>query len=125
MVEAAQLPTASQLRIYFRAPQNAGGGLLNAITKDMLLNHTTDIFRLVGVPSFLAIKHGQIPTKDVYDAWIEDQCNQAYFAAMKQIAQKIYIGEEVATDTLRQRFLKLSQRKYNPATRKHEYLTVS
>ena len=76
MVEAAQLPTASQLRIYFRAPQNAGGGLLNAITKDMLLNHTTDIFRLVGVPSFLAIKHGQIPNKDVYDAWIEDQCNQ-------------------------------------------------
>ena len=125
MVEAAQLPTASQLRIYFRAPQNAGGGLLNAITKDMLLNHTTDIFRLVGVPSFLAIKHGQIPNKDVYDAWIEDQCNQAYFAAMKQIAQKIYIGEEVATDTLRQRFLKLSQRKYNPSTRKTEYLTVS
>ena len=71
------------------------------------------------------MKHGQIPTKDVYDAWIKDQCNQAYFAAMKQITQKIYIGEEVATDTLRQRFLKLGQRKYNPATRKHEYLTVS
>ena len=104
MVEAAQLPAASQLRIYFHAPQNAGGGLLNAITKDMLLNHTTDIFWLGGVPTFLAVKHGQIPTKDVYDAWIEDQCNQAYFATMKQIAQKIYIGEEVATDTLRQRF---------------------
>ena len=91
----------------------------------MLLNHTTDIFRLGGVPTFLAVKHSQIPTKDVYDAWIKDQCNQAYFAAMKQIAQKICIGEEVATNTLRQRFLKLSQRKYNPATRKHEYLTAN
>ena len=37
----------------------------------------------------------------------------------------MYIGEEVATDTLWQRFHTLTQKKYNKVTRKSEFLTVS
>ena len=73
MVDVAKLPEPSSFRVYVRAPLNAvGGGLLNSITKDMLLNNATATFILGVDISFLAIKHGQIPLKDVFDAWIKD-----------------------------------------------------
>ena len=56
----------------------------------------------------MAIKHGQIPLKDVFDAWIEDRWNNVLFMAMAQIAKTMYIGEEIVTDTLKQRFHNLS-----------------
>ena len=37
----------------------------------------------------------------------------------------MYIGAEVAMETLKQRFHNLSQRKYDPAMRKVEFLSVS
>ena len=128
MIEARLLPDASTLRVYIRAPLNAigvGGGLLNAIDKNMLINQPGNIFRLAGAQTILAIKHGQIPLKDVFDAWMDERLNEAYFKGMAQVATVIYIGEEVATDTLKQRFHGLGQRRYNPATRKNEYLTVN
>ena len=75
---------------------------MNAITKDIVFNDVTTLLQL-GVPiSFMAIKHGQIPLKDVFDAWIEDRWNNVLFMAKAQIAMTIYIGKEIATDTLKQ-----------------------
>ena len=89
------------------------------------MKDATTIVRLGVDISFMAIKHGHIPLKDVFDAWIEDCWNQVYFMAMAQIAKTMYIGEEVATDTQKQRFHNLSQRKYDRVLRKAEYLSVS
>ena len=126
MVDAAKLPEQSSLRVYIRTPLNVvGRGMLVTITKDMLVNDATTILRLGVDISFMAIKHGRIPLKDVFDEWIEDRWNQVYVMAMAQIAKTMCIGEEVATDTLKQRFHSLSQRKYNPVLRKPEYLSVS
>ena len=44
---------------------------------------------------------------------------------MKQIAHKLYIGAEVATETLKQRFHGVLQKRWNPITRKNEYHTVA
>ena len=101
MVNAAHLPAASQTCIYFRAPQNAaGGGLLNAITKNILTTQPENIFQLVNRPPFLAVKQGHIPLKDVFDAWLQEQLNHAYFFAMKQIGKHLYIGQEIPTESL-------------------------
>ena len=45
MIDAAKLPAGSSLRVYLRAPANAGGGLLNAISKAMLVNTPEQIFQ--------------------------------------------------------------------------------
>jgi hypothetical protein len=37
----------------------------------------------------------------------------------------MFIRAEVATDTLKQRFHKLSQRRWNPVTRKNDFLSVN
>ena len=62
---------------------------------------------------------------DVFDNWMDDRHNHTYFKAMTMIADNMYIGEEVATDTLRQRFHSLAQKKYNKVTRKSDFLSVS
>ena len=99
--------------------------MLITITKDLLLNNTSNLLRLGVDISFMTIKNGRIQLKDGFNEWIEDRWNQVYFMAMAQIAKAMYIGEEVATDTLTQRFHGLSQRKYDPVLRKAEYLSVS
>ena len=128
LITANELPQSSMIRVYIRAPLNnavAGGGLLNAITKDLLVNNTANVFRLGVQITVMAVKQGGLPFKDVFDHWLDERCNEVYFSGMKQVAKKMYIGTEVATDTLKQRFHGLSQRKYDPVTRKVEFLTVS
>ena len=126
LVERASLPSESTMRIYFRAPLQ-GGGLSNAVTKAMVTANPDQIFRVFpgGLPQFMGIKQGNLPQPEVFNEWMNERFNQVLFSAMKQIAYKAYIGEDVATDTLKQRFHKLGQRKYNAATRKNEYLSVS
>ena len=91
----------------------------------MLRNSPGDIFRLVDRPQFLAVRQGLLPMHDVFQAWLTDQQNKTYFFAMKQIAHKLYIGAEVATETLKQRFNGVLQKGWNPTTRKNEYHTVA
>jgi hypothetical protein len=95
--------------------------------KDMLTNNPGQIFLTFVNIVFTAIKHGQIPMKDVFDAWMSEQTNKMYFYAMGQIAYKMFIGAEVlvATDTLKQRFHKFSQRRWNHITRKNDFLSVN
>jgi len=66
-----------------------------------------------------------LPSKEIFVEWHDEHCNEVYFSGMKQIAKNSYVGVEVATETLRQRFHNLSQRKFNPVTRKMEYATVA
>jgi hypothetical protein len=72
----------------------------------------------------MAICTGTIPLKDVYDNWIRDQIHRAYFQGMTMVIRATYIGQEIATENLSQRFHKLSQRNYDPATKKVRYLMV-
>ena len=73
---------------------------MDAISKAMLVNTPAQIFQLVGVQTLMAIKQGHTPMKDIFDNWMDDQYNQTYFKAMTMVADKMYIGKEVATDTL-------------------------
>ena len=86
----------------------------------MLRNSPGDIFRLVDRPQFLAVRQGVLPMHDVFQAWLTDQQNKTYFFAMKQISHKLYIGAEVATETLKQRFHGVLQKRWNP-----EYLLLA
>ena len=63
--------------------------MLDGITKNLLLNSTTDLLRLGVDISFMAIKNGRIPLKDVFDEWIEDRWNEVYFFAMAQIVKEM------------------------------------
>ena len=98
---------------------------MNAVTKNILTTQPENIFRLVNRPPFPAVKQGHIPLKDVFDAWLQEQLNHAYFFAMKQIGKHLYIGQEIPTESLRQRFHNLQQKRWNPVTRKNEYLLVN
>jgi hypothetical protein len=125
MVNVVALPEAASIRIYFRAPLDANGLHAN-LTKDMLVNHPEQIFLTFVNTVFTSIRHGQIPMKDVFDAWMAEQINKTYFYAMGQIARKMFIGAEIATDALKQRFHKLSQRRWNNVTRKtNDFLSVN
>ena len=44
---------------------------------------------------------------------------------MAQIAHGQYVGTEIATENLKQRFHQLSQRVYDPTTRKYVFMTAS
>jgi hypothetical protein len=112
MVDVATLPEAALIRIYFRAPLDANGLHAN-LTKDMLINHLEQIFLTFVNTVFTSIKHGQIPMKDVFDAWMSEQIYKTYFYAMGQIAHKMFIGAKIATDTLKQQFHKLSATLFN------------
>ena len=113
LVEAARLPTSSSLRVYFRAPLDAAG-LTTVIMKVMVTNNPSQLL-LLGFPiTFLALDRGTIPLKDVFDRWMNEQWHRAYFRAMVQIAKSSYIGEEVVTESLNQRFQLLSQRIWDP-----------
>ena len=98
---------------------------MNTVTKDILVNNTANIFWLGVQLTVMAVKQGGLPFKDIFDQWLDERCNEVYFSGMKQVAKKMYIGTEVATDTLKQRFHGLSQRKYDPVTCKVEFLSVS
>jgi hypothetical protein len=124
MVDVANLPETASIQIYFRAPLDANGLHAN-LTKDMLTNNPGLIFLTFVNIVFTAIKHGQIPMKDVFDAWMMEQTNKTYFYAMGQIAYKMLIGAEVATDTLKQQFHKLSQRRWNHITRKNDLRSMN
>ena len=125
-VNANSLPPATSMTIYMRAPQQPGtGGLHNGITRNMVLTSPDQIFRVANQPDFLVLKSGNTPLQQHYQEWIREQRCRVYFFAMKQIARTHYIGEEVATDTLNQRFQNLSQKKYNTITRKLEVKTVA
>jgi hypothetical protein len=124
MVNVDTLPEAASIQIYFRAPLDANGLHAN-LTKDMLVNHPEQIFLTFVNTVFTSIKHGQIPMKDVFDAWMSEQINKTYFYAMGQIAHKMFIGAEIATNTLKQQFHKLSQRRWNNVTRKNDFLSVN
>jgi hypothetical protein len=127
MVNATKLPEDSSIRIYMRAPMNpgaAGNGLHNAITKDILTTNPVNILNMFGAVTFLALKTGQIPLRDHYDAWLREQFNQTYFSAMAQIALMVYIGRDIATETLKQRFHRLAQKKWDPYSRKNIYRSV-
>ena len=124
LVDAATLPAASSLRVYFRAPQDANG-LSAAVTKDVVTNNPAQLL-LLGFPiTFMALDRSVIPLKDIFDVWIRDQWHHAYFKAMVQIARSSYIGEEVVTESLNQRFQRLSQRVWDPVARKASYLSAS
>ena len=125
MVDAAALPHATTLRIYFRAPQNAAGGLLNAVTKDMLTQSPADILRVQGMPVFLAVDRGTLPVREAFDRWILDQRNHIYFEAMVQIARKSYIGTEVITETLQHRIRAVNQREWDPIAKKNKYWSAN
>jgi hypothetical protein len=56
---------------------------------------------------------------------MSEQIHKTYFYAMGQIAHKMFIGTEIATDTLKQRFHKLSQRRWNNVTQKNNFLSVN
>ena len=58
-------------------------------------------------------------------AWMHDQWHRTHFHAMVQIAKSSYIGEEVVTESLNQRFQRLSQRIWDPVARKASYLSAS
>jgi hypothetical protein len=103
MVDVATLPEAASIQIYFRAPLDPNGLHAN-LTKDMLTNNPAQIFLTFVNVVFTSIKHGQIPMKDVFDSCMSEQVHKTYFYAMGQIAFKMFIGAEVATDTLKQRF---------------------
>ena len=124
MVAVDQLPEAASIRIYMRAPTD-DQGLHASITKAILTTTPAQILQMFVNSVFTAIKHGQIPMKDVFDSWMSEQIHQTYFAAMGQLAFKMFIGVEVATDTLKQRFHRLSQRRWNNATRKNDFLSVN
>jgi hypothetical protein len=124
MVKVGELPEAASLRIYFRAPTDANS-LHVSITKAILTTTPAQIFQLFVGTVFTAIKHGQILMKDVFNNLMSEQINKRYFYAMGQIAYKMFIGVEIASDTLKQRFHKLSQRRWNNATRKNDYLSVN
>jgi hypothetical protein len=100
-------------------------GLHANLTKDMLVNNPSQIFLTFVNLVFTSVKHGLIPMKDVFDAWLSEQTHKTYFYAMGQIAFKMFIGAEVATDSLKQRFHKLSQRRWNPVTWKNDFLLVT
>jgi hypothetical protein len=59
------------------------------LTKDMLVNNPGQIFLTFVNTVFTSIKHGQIPMKDVFDAWMSEQVHKTYFYAMGQIAYKM------------------------------------
>jgi hypothetical protein len=110
MVDVANLPEAASIQIYFRAPLDQNGLHAN-LTKDMLVNNPGQVFLTFVNIVFTSIKHGQIPIKDVFDTCMVEQINKTYFCAMGQIAYKMFIGVEVATDTFKQRFHKLAQQR--------------
>ena len=119
------MPVTTSTRVYCRAPQEPTGGLHNQITKAVLINTPDTILRL-GLPIvFLGLKHGQIPLKDVFDTWMDNQHNHTLFKAVCQLANKTHIGQEIATDALKQRFHNLAQRGCNPSSRKMDYLSVN
>jgi hypothetical protein len=124
MVDVANLPEAASVWINFRAPLDPNGLHAN-LTKDMLVNNPGQIFLTFVNTVFTSIKHGQIPMKDVFDAWMSEQIHKTYFYAMGQIARKMFIGAEIATDTIKQRFHKLSQWWWNHVTRKNDFLAVN
>jgi hypothetical protein len=63
--------------------------------------------------------------KDVFDDWMSEQISKTYFDVMEQIAYKMFLGAEVATDTLKQHFHCLPQRRWNNATKKNNFLLVN
>jgi hypothetical protein len=87
------------------------------VTPDAIVRHFPQL-------SIMGLKSGAIPLKDTFDVWQQEQISHAYFNAMKMIARCTYIGSEVATENLSQRFHKLLQRKWNPITKRNEFLTV-
>jgi hypothetical protein len=93
MVTMANLPEAVSIRIYFWAPTDANG-LHAKHTKDMLTNNPGQIFLTFVGTVFTAIKHGQIPMKDVFDNWMSEQTSKTHCYAMGQIANKMFIGAE-------------------------------
>ena len=72
----------------------------------------------------MSLKNGQIPLRDNFDAWLTEQINRTYFFGMAQIARTVYIGRDIATETLKQRFHRLSQKKWDHYARKNVYRTV-
>ena len=128
-IDRNNLPEASTVRVYIRAPQEPGGGLLNAITRDDVERNPDRVIRRAGVagapPVYHILKSGTVPLEDNFTDWMELNLDKTYFYASEMIATKNYIGDEVATDTLRQRFLKISQRKWNPKTKKPMFLTAN
>ena len=125
VVARAQLPPASSLQIYVRAPQDAGGLHVNATKAVLEGANPENFFRVGGArPAFHAMRNGTVPLQDHFNSWWEDEKNHVYFSAMKQIAFKLYVGEDVATDSLKMRFMKINQRKWIPEKRKAEHLSV-
>ena len=124
VVDPRELPAATSLRIHFRAPQRPAGGLADDITKTILRDSTRDIFATHANVVLCAMRNNY-PVKDAFDTWIQDQWNHTWFSAMKQCAKKTYIGTEVPTDTLKQRFYRLNQRMWDNHQRKNVYLSVS
>jgi hypothetical protein len=124
MVKVANLPEAASIQVYFCALLGPNGLRAN-LTKDMLVNNPGQIFLTFVNTVFTSIKHGQIPMKDVFDDWMSEQIHKTYFYAMGKIAYKMLIGTEIATDTLKQRFHKLSHRRWNHVARKNNFLSVN
>jgi hypothetical protein len=124
-INAAQLPEPTTTRVFVRAPMDPAGGLLAAVTRDMLMTNTNTFVTNFPDIVFHAQKNGSVLTPDVFRDWMREQLHQAYFYGMEQIIQAIYIGRQVATETLSQRFHRLSQRKWDPIARKPKFVTVT
>ena len=70
------------------------------------------------------MKQGNIPLRDTYDQWILEQLSRAYFEGAIQVISNVYVGTAITTDTLSQRFRRMSQRTWDPHARRAIYATA-